>query len=272
MENGKEGIFYSEDDKIKYIEYCNKQLADEDMFEGLSEVFTEDYNLDSSWSMWPVALGAIPGILLFIASIIIGETFGLNWLAIPAVYGIIDSMVTFAHGVAPLSFLAQIPIRAAIWLGKAANRIVKRLGKRKRLAAIKNSIIEADLSETISEKAPERRERKTSDLDKTLKGEAKESIRKIFSKLALLSDQDTKGLHARELNEIIDLFKNVKPEDYNQGFSDVLYKLSYLDGKVSEDIRNEISTHTIDSDYQKTMGRVDSISVDEPVRGRAIGR
>jgi hypothetical protein len=261
VSNGNEGIFYSEDDKIKYIEYRNKKLKEEKVLEGLSKIFTDyNYNLDDSWDTWPALVGAIPGALVFVGSIVLGAILNSLWLLIPMAYGVIEAMVTLFHGVAPLSFLGQVALRGFVWLGHAASRISKRLGKRRRLAAIKKSIIEADLSETISEKAPERKERKISEKDKTLKGEAKESIKKIFSKLALLSDLDTKGTYASQLNEIIDLFKSVKPEEYNQGFSDVLYKLSYLDGQVSEDIRKEISTHAITSDYQSTKQLVDNIS------------
>jgi len=273
ISNGNEGIFYSEDDKIKYIEYRNKKLKEEKVLEGLSKIFTDyNYNLDDSWDTWPALVGAIPGALVFVGSIVLGALLNNLWLLIPMTYGIIDAMVTLFHGVAPLSFLGQVALRGFVWLGHAVSRISKRLGKRKRLAAIKKSIIEADLSETISEKAPERKERKISEKDKTLKGEAKESIKKIFSKLALLSDLDTKGTYASQLNEIIDLFKSVKPEEYNQGFSDVLYKLSYLDGQVSEDIRKEISTHAITSDYQSTKQLVDNISDEKFITQRASHR
>lgn len=273
ISNGNEGIFYSEDDKIKYIEYRNKKLKEEKVLEGLSKIFTDyNYNLDDSWDTWPALVGAIPGALVFVGSIVLGALLNNLWLLIPMTYGIIDAMVTLFHGVAPLSFLGQVALRGFVWLGHAVSRISKRLGKRKRLAAIKKSIIEADLSETISEKAPERKERKISEKDKTLKGEAKESIKKIFSKLALLSDLDTKSTYASQLNEIIDLFKSVKPEEYNQGFSDVLYKLSYLDGQVSEDIRKEISTHAITSDYQSTKQLVDNISDEKFIIQRASHR
>lgn len=55
--------------------------------------------------------------------------------------------------------------------------------------------------------------------------------------------------YATRLDEIIEMCKELPDTDYNAKYSKLVYMLSFLDGEVSETVRNEIATHTINMDF-----------------------
>ena len=273
IENGDDGIFYSEDDKVKYVNYCNKKLSKEKILEGLSSVLLEKYNLDEYTSAAPIFLGVGFSFLCLIVGFVLCQAL-VNpppVLGVFTLYSIIDIGIIIFRDISPLTFLAQIPIRCVVWIFKALGRVIKRLGKRRKLRLIKNSIIESELAESISAKAPEKREVKTKEEDLSLKGQAKEAIRKIYSKLDYLEKAETKAEIAKDLDEIIEMYKVADPQNYNKEFSDIIYQLSWLDGKLAAELKKELSSHTTTSDYQKTSNVIDSMG-EETVNSRVNGR
>ena len=139
--------------------------------------------------------------------------------------------------------------------------LIKKLHKKKRLQQIKNSVIESELSEYMSDKLPEEIDKLNEKENSfTLKGEAKDTIRKILAKLPLLKDKSALKEFADQLDELVDMCRDVPDEEYNTRYSEILYQLSKLDGNLSDRVKEEISKHVINTDHNRTKEVIESVS------------
>lgn len=263
VKNGDEDIFYSEDDKLKYIKYTNKKLSKESVFKGLSKVFTKTYVHDIDDGFIAYILGMLPGFALALGIIIMGTINFLPtmpWL-IYLFAGVFDMAGAVIFGISLSTTIAQVIYRVFKWCALAIKNGVSKRQQKKRLKLIKNSVIESDLSEYMSEKVPESFNKdEEKDDEVTLKSEAKETARKILSKLPLLKDRELVEEYGTKLDELLNQCSIVSDSEYNSRYSEILYQLSWLDGEISESIKKELATHVMNSDYNRAKEQVESVS------------
>lgn len=259
VRDGDKGVFYTEDDKVKYIEYQEQKIRNDYIFSGLSDVLS-GASLDSV--DWDATGGFIVSMIVMFTFLIVTGITKNYWFLIGSAAGLGELFATFAT---EEDALISKGIKAVLRFFQCGYYVMKRYLKKQfkklKLKKISNSIIESELSETISSKAPVKVARKTKSSDKTLKGEAKNLIEKIFySYLPNIEDEELKKVYAQRLDEIIEMYKNIPEADYNKGYSHVLSQLSYLDGEIGEQRRKEISTHVMNTDFEKTRETVENIS------------
>jgi hypothetical protein len=259
VKDGDDGIFYSEDDKVKYIKYIKEKLSKKSVLEGVKDIITGNSSKSADWNdIGGIVPGAIVGLIGIIGGAI---THGIPYL-IACVIGVIDfviDLIQLDDDNTFLNFLAKKIVRFFQGLYYIAKNGINKSLEKRRLKVISKSIMESELSENISSKAPARVERKENSDRLTLAGESKGTIRKIYNKIAMIKDKELQGMLAVELDELIELFKKV-PKGSNKELSEILYQLSYLDGKVSEEVKKQISSNAITMDFSRLNKRVDDIS------------
>lgn len=256
--NGDDGIFYSEDDKVKYVKYWNNKLANQSVFEDFADIYTEDYFDSSGWHVGGVFLDTLFLSIMLTACIFTGTIF-------PYILGVIFSIIDIVLGLGKeksyMSLLPQLIVRTYKFGVSVIKKTISKVKKKHKINSISNSIMESELSENMSEKTPEKTFSSKIDTKKpTLKGEAKETIRRILSKLPLIKDQNKIKEYGERLEDIIELFKDIPEKEYNKRYSEILFKLSYLDGELGEEVRKELAKNVLAMDYAITRGEVDSIS------------
>ena len=263
MENGDKGIFYSEDDKVKYIEETEKKISFKNVFKSLSKIFTESYHIDYRDDRFEYVLKGsyLIGILGMVGGFIAAFVTSNFWFILILVEGAMEFFLPSVIGYSLLTTLGQVIYRAFKWSGLLVAKTIKRMLTKRRLKQISKSIVESELSEYMSEKTPEKKiESEEKKEQFTLKGESKNVSKKILLKLPLIKDKERANDFACRLDELIDMCRDVKEEEYNARFSSILYQLSRLDGEISDEIKKELETHVITSDYQKTKEQVENVS------------
>ena len=261
VKDGDNGIFYTEDDKVKYIKYYREKLAKNKFYKGCWQKV--------SWrrSVW----GIIPGMATLIGSLTVSIVFHNLWFFIGILCGIIDA-ITYAASdsrYSPLNFLLQKLFSLPATLFNMIKKGISKLNEKRRLKIIENSIMKSELTENMTDEfSPKVEDNTPKKHNITLKGEARETVRRIFSKLELIKDKEAMVSIAKELKDIIEMFQENPDEDYNKKYSEILYLLSFLDGKTSDILKSQLFTQTIADDHRKTVEKISHID-DEPARRNA---
>jgi hypothetical protein len=259
VKDGDDGVFYSEDDKIKYIKYIKEKLSKKSVFEGVKDIITGNSHISADWNDLG---GMVPGILFFLVGGIGGLlTHEIPYLVVTLV-GVLDfviDLIQLDDDNTLLNSIAKRIVRVGQGLYYIVKNKVNKSLEKRRLKVISKSIMESELSENISSKAPARVERKDNSDRLTLAGESKGTIRKIYNKISMIKDNDLRSKLALELDELIEIFKKT-PRSANKELSDILYQLSYLDGKVSEEVKKQILFNAVTMDFSRLNKRVDDIS------------
>lgn len=259
IKNGNDGIFYSEDDKLKYINHLKKELAKESIFSGLGKITDQKYEIDKYDALLKTMLIDLVGILVFS---ILPFITSIGYLFLGFVFCFIDSLcIRGGMNATLMSLIVRLFYRLGSYSSSIVNNIVSKINKKRKIKILSNSIIESELSEKMSEEVP------ITNLY-TLKGETKDTIKRIASKLPLVKDKTLLKDYADRLEELIDECRDIPPHEYNKRYSDILFQLSYLDGEVSKEAGKELSTHVINSDFNKTSDVVESISSLQTGRAR----
>ncbi len=255
--DGNNDIFVTEDDKLKYIEYLKGDLKKSIIFdiEKTFDELTEEYCCDS-----PVLL--IPHVILVVVGIVLTIVLQNAWYLAMTFGAVCDGVFAIeTEGYSLVGTILEFIFRVIKTM--IASPIIRALSKRqkkKRIKQLTDSIVESELSENMSEITPVKVNQNTSSNKLTLKGETKETIERVLAKLSQIDDKDIRRRYGERLKEIMEACRNISPQEYNKRYSNVLYQLSVLDGDVSKDFINQLSTHLMASEFEKTQDIVDSIS------------
>lgn len=257
VEDGDNDIFVTEDDKLKYIDHIKKELRKIKTFdfEEVADELTDDYCLDT-----PLLL--IAHLLFVIAGVVLACVMNSGWYLLLLLWGIVDGTIAlYFEGYSVTGTIPEFLFRVIkTMVVKPIKRAISRRKQKKRVKLLTDSIVESELSENMSERAPAKVAQNAKGNKLTLKGETKETIERILAKLSKIDDKDIRRARGESLKVIMEKCRNISPQDYNKRYSDILYQLSVLDGEVSKDFINQISTHLMASEFEKTQDIVDSIS------------
>ncbi len=254
--DGENGIFKSEDDKVKYIKHWKKKLSENKLSECFRDIFSESYDVECSegWSVFSILMEIASAVLfIFLA----GAT-EIWYFALGIIPCVVDFGVLVCKDYSIFSTLGMLVCRAFKFSFKAAIFGIKKAIEKRKIKKLSKSINEAELSENISKKAPDKVVIKNK--NNTLKGESKETMRKILAKLQLIKNKDVIKKYSDKLEELVEMCRNVPEKDYDKVYSGILYQLSYLDGELGEELRKQLAQNVIVNEHSRTMQLVDSIS------------
>ena len=263
VEDGDEGIFYSEDDKEKYVEYYKKELSRLSVFKGLSKTFL--LSSDTTGVNWDGVVTIFPSLFLGITSMVL---WGLttNWIfAIMALYSVIEftSLAKTSIENTPLNVILKTFLRVFQFVYRIIKNTFSKIHKKHIVEKIEKTIDRSELSEKMTEVIHQANEVvSTNEKQYVLKDETKKAIKNVFTKITMIADDKVKTDCAKDLDTIIEVYKSIPEEEYNKGFSDLLYQLSFIDGRLSEELRKQISSNQIQSTFDRTNRKIDSISED----------
>ena len=254
--DGENGIFKSEDDKVKYIKHWKKKLSENKLSDLFRDIFFESYDVEF-YEWWPVfsIFMELVSVVLFLG---LAVGMGIWYFALGVIPCVIDFIVLVEKDYSIFSTLGMLVCRAFKFSFKAAIFGIKKAIEKRKIKKLSKSINEAELSENISKKAPDKVVIKNK--NNTLKGESKETMKKILAKLQLIKNKDMIKKYSERLEELVEMCRNVPEKDYDKVYSGILYQLSYLDGELGEELRKQLAQNVIVNEHSRTMKVVDSIS------------
>ncbi len=241
INDGDEGVFYTEDDKVKYINHYKNNEAKESIFKGLSKVFT---NPDIEWDSPSTIL---PGLVFLLASIAVAIVTSNPWFVLGLFYGGVDMFIGGVTDKSPLNFILMNILRSFQFAFLSIKNGIKKLIKKRRIKKLEETIDESELAEVLSNKIHKVNQNSESeDIKYTFRGESYEEIKKAVSKLKLIEDMDIRDRCGKDLDELIEKYKQTPKESQKQ-FSELLYQLSFLNGELSEELRKQTTLKVMDS-------------------------
>ena len=236
IENGDNGIFYTENDKIEYIKCLKERLKKRSIFDNAT------YGLDE-YDIVGSQYFAIPLFFINLACLMVSSLLHIDAIFMPSIgLAVLDGIIAGTsitisddeYCFSTISGLLALITRPLKWGKNVIKNVLSKSKERRKISLLEKTVKHTKLIETEKKEIEEHEE------EKPLKTEVSKSIKLGNSKLLRINDIDRKLEYASKLLDILTMFEEAKnSDDYNKDYSEILDIVTKLNVDMDNVLKNE---------------------------------